>query len=450
MNKPKSQKVAKEGSKVYKVLKVLIDLPEDRKFKSLKALSSFFFDYGVGVTTNALSKFISFYNQGLFIVDGVTANEHSLDVFTTKRKKKKKKDEGQLNWDNTSVFHDDCDRGGDLSEEKLKTFADACIEAGIDPSQASGGWLKNKGISVRMTGDNNSEDELKSWNDNLDIAKEKMRVDFERDGLSWSNNQTTTGDGVGVLNIADLHLGALVKGLRKTPDYSSDVLRKHLLRVAEQTNRRGYDKVYVNILGDLIECFGSGGLMHPEMWKEMEYGIYGANAIKLCVEIIHECLLDRIENLVEVNVCGGNHDRASGHKDLDTDSTTCNLICWGLEMLGYDITFDSLIISKEIDGINYLLHHGDKILSKRPPKELAWEYGKQGMFNFSLSGHLHSRHAKKIETISDDANAVRHMIIPSIFSGNGYSERGLWHSLAGFIIIENNGEGRPNVFDYAL
>ena len=75
---------------------------------------------------------------------------------------------------------------------------------------------------------------------------------------------TKIGSKIGVVNIADLHGGAYIDGLRKTGDYSIKILIDRLNEAAERVNDLHYYEVHVHILGDLIESFS--GLNHANSW----------------------------------------------------------------------------------------------------------------------------------------------------------------------------------------
>jgi len=229
------------------------------------------------------------------------------------------------------------------------------------------------------------------------------------------------------------------------------------MEIADKINSFGYGQVHVNFLGDLVET--GFDLMHSGQWKEIENGIHGVKAVKICVDIMHQYLLSDITNLVGVNIISGNHDRSSADKSAGTEGYITELIAWGLELIGYDLEYNPLIISKEIDGIQYILSHGDQRISKLSTEQLALQWGSHELYNLNLQGHLHSlskfasQRPKNIETLKIDDNLnnrLRKMILPSLFGGNAYSENGGWTSQQGYVIIENNGKGTPNVFDFTL
>lgn len=263
------------------------------------------------------------------------------------------------------------------------------------------------------------------------------------------------GGKTGVVKIADLHFGSYVDNLIRTKEFSIDILVNKLRLAVQEINDRNYGEVHVHILGDLLESFT--GLNHKNSWKGLEKGMVGAEAVKLCCKVLHMEFLSKIENLGEVKIVGGNHDRVTSDNKEDVKAEAASLIGWGLELIGYNVEFDALVISHEIDGICHILTHGHHGISKKTTKQLCWDYGVQGKFNLVCEGHLHSIIEKlsvnqrdKFQTIKDDAVDHRRMNCPSFFTGNFYSESLGYTSQSGFVIVEDNGQGVPNVFYYAV
>jgi hypothetical protein len=255
--------------------------------------------------------------------------------------------------------------------------------------------------------------------------------------------------------IADLHLGAYIDGLVNTKDYSIPILIEYLESIVHTVNEFNYEKVNVLFLGDMIESFT--GLNHKNSWKGLQKGMIGAEVIKFSVNILHEKLLSKLNNLKYVKLVAGNHDRLTSDKDEDTDGGACDLIAFGLELRGYSVEFHPTVISCEIDGINYILLHGHKGISRRPTKDICWDFGKKGIYNVILEGHLHSIIQKlsintkgKFNIIKDDSVDHIRMNARSLFTGNGYSEDLGYSSNAGFSIITNNGKGLPNINNVLL
>lgn len=258
-----------------------------------------------------------------------------------------------------------------------------------------------------------------------------------------------------VVSLADLHIGAYVDNLVKTKKFSIGTVIELLEQSAILVNEYNAKEVHVRILGDLIESFT--GLNHKNSWKGLQKGMIGAEVVKFATKIIHENFLSKIVNLKGVSIIAGNHDRVTSAKDEDTDGDAANLIAWGLEMIGYNVKFNPFVLSEVIDGINYIDLHGHDFISRKSTKDICWDYGVQGLFNFIREGHLHSTIEKlsvtqvsKFQTIKDDAVDHRRMNIPSFFTGNSFSERLGYTSNSGFIVSYNNGKGVPNVDFKAL
>lgn len=288
-----------------------------------------------------------------------------------------------------------------------------------------------------------SEDELKS------LIEEGLR------NVKYLSSDCDNTSRVGVVKLADLHLGAYVDNLIRTKNFSIDILANKLYDAATEINKRGYSVVHIHILGDLIESFT--GLSHKNTWKGLDKAMVGAEAVKLVVRILHDNFLSRINNLGEVKVVAGNHDRVTSDNKEDVQGGAANLVCWGLELIGYRVEFNPLVITHVVDNICHILTHGHHYISKKSTKQLCWDYGVQGMYNLICEGHLHSIIQKlnvnqrdSFQTIKDDAVDHRRINCPSFFTGNFFSESLGYTSESGFIITENNGKGVPNVFYYAI
>jgi hypothetical protein len=289
------------------------------------------------------------------------------------------------------------------------------------------------------------------------VSEQELK-DLIEDGLKNVKYLTSNCDNtsrVGVVKLADLHLGAYVDNLIRTKNFSIDILANKLYDAATEVNKRGYSVVHIHILGDLIESFT--GLSHKNTWKGLDKAMVGAEAVKLVVKILHDNFLSRIKNLGEVKVVAGNHDRVTSDNKEDVQGGAANLVCWGLELIGYRIEFNPLVITHVVDGICHILTHGHHNISKKSTKQICWDYGVQGMYNLICEGHLHSIIQKlnvnqrdSYQTIKDDAVDHRRINCPSFFTGNFFSESLGYTSESGFIITENNGKGVPNVFYYAI
>ena len=275
--------------------------------------------------------------------------------------------------------------------------------------------------------------------------------DAYKAAVSKVKKRKAKGRGTGVAVLSDFHIGAKVEDMLQTDDFSYAVVVDRLNQAAEQINRLGYKNVEVALLGDFIETFT--GLNHMNSWQQLEYGGFGANVTIMAYKIMRD-FLSQINNLGTVSIVSGNHDRVSVKNDVDAHGGVAQLLAFMLTQSGLDIKFEHSIISKDIDGIQYLFTHNHLGLSKGDMVQTFWEYGTQGKYNVMLGGHWHSRRGKaqykKIDNIHWDQANYRSISVAPIFTGNWYSESNGWSSTSGITILENNGDGRPNVFDFTL
>jgi len=253
-----------------------------------------------------------------------------------------------------------------------------------------------------------------------------------------------------VLKWADLHFGAHIRNLVLTKDYDSDILEDGLNQSVDQLNLFGFKKTHVHINGDLIESFS--GLNHINSWMSMDKEQIGANAVMFCCAMLDR-VLQRVDNLQTVKIVAGNHDRLSKANDEDVKGGAAELIAWGLKLKGYDVEFHPYIITHLVEGINHINLHGDKGISKRSTKDIIWDYGKKGYFNFVFEAHLHTlmesmsaTQRDKFKVIKDDSVDHRRMWLQSFFTGNYYSETLNYNSNGGYCIVWDNGKGKPSVF----
>lgn len=293
--------------------------------------------------------------------------------------------------------------------------------------------------------ENKSKDDAYTFDEIKDVLSRELSRTYEPVQLPERSSNRE-----GVLKLSDLHFGAHIQNLVLTPDYDSEVLRRGLFEAVSETNKHQFSKTHVHINGDLIESFS--GLNHINSWHSMNKDQIGSKAIMLCCQLLDE-VFQKIDNLGEIKIVAGNHDRISKDNDEDVKGGAAELIAWGLQLKGYSVEFNPLIIRHKVEGINHINLHGHMGISKRPTKDILWSYGEKGCFNFVFEGHLHCIIEKlsvsareKYQVIKDDQIDHRRMHLPSFFTGNYYSETLGYTSNAGYVIVSDNGKGKPNVF----
>lgn len=136
------------------------------------------------------------------------------------------------------------------------------------------------------------------------------------------------GSKTGILVLTDLHNGAEVENLPRTPDFNMTVLKEKILRCVDKINSHRYEKVHLFLLGDLVESIS--GLNHLNSWKSMAKNAYGHRILINTFYLIRDYLISRIHNLKSVSLVSGNHDRISISNEVDNEGVACNLISFML------------------------------------------------------------------------------------------------------------------------
>lgn len=267
------------------------------------------------------------------------------------------------------------------------------------------------------------------------------------------------GNGTGVYFLSDFHMGAYVGKLIKTPDFNFGIIENYFREIAELINNQKHEKVYIGLLGDFIESFT--GLNHRDSWKGLHKNADGVKAIILAHEILRKNIYSKINNIEWIGFVSGNHDRTSEITEGDQFGGVAEMLQYLCSLeFNFKSEWNPILISKEIDGINYIMTHGHLGISKIEISQIVFQYGKQGLYNVFVKGHKHSREQKKTyekkvifeksDAISYDTADYRAVTAPPLFTGNFYSESNGWTSQAGFIYFENNGRGKVKFIDYTI
>jgi UDP-2,3-diacylglucosamine pyrophosphatase LpxH len=284
-----------------------------------------------------------------------------------------------------------------------------------------------------------------------EFALEKMIDELNETTADWKTKTATvkrTGDFKTerkwlVATVADLHIGCRAEGLQLTPDYSPEQARHLLDKVARRINAAKPTDVTLCFLGDVIESFT--GLNHPNSWQSVEFGMTGAKVIKEAISVIEE-FVAKIDNVREILAVSGNHDRMTASKKEDSRGQIAEIIFYMLQRLydkHVDVQYSDTVLSKQIDGIQYVMSHGDK-KTPRDGKQAVIDYGDSKLFNVIIEAHTHSRKT------SEDERTYRRITSPAIFTGNRYSEENAWHARPGFLTFENDGTGKPIMTDHTI
>ena len=248
----------------------------------------------------------------------------------------------------------------------------------------------------------------------------------------------------GVHTIADLHIGADIEKNGVLPAYNIDIAKQRLDEAAELINQENNAKNTICFNGDFIESFT--GLNHINSWKgiDKKYG-YGTKATIMACELLTD-FLQKVDNVEEVLIVAGNHDRVTSNNNEDVDGEVVHWIHFILNerfKSNFNVDCSVDVISRAIDNVCYIWTHGHLTLSKRSPAEIINIYGIPGMFCLIIEGHFHTRKVKA------DTSRYRSIVISSIFTGNSYSKNLGYSTLPGFVSCFSNGR-YPIVVDIPL
>lgn len=236
--------------------------------------------------------------------------------------------------------------------------------------------------------------------------------------------------GHAVVHICDLHVGAEIEAERNLPAYNVRIIEDKLSKIATDVNSRKARAITLIINGDMIETFT--GLNHINSWKNIDkkYG-YGVNATIMAIEVLTK-FISKVNNVKEVIITSGNHDRATSDNKEDVTGEIAQWIHYILNArFGNKMKVDwsKDVFSMELDGCGIVATHGHLGLSKKNPELLVNQYGFVGKFNLVLMAHLHTR------KILADSMSYRVIHAPSIFTGNFYSKGLGFSSLSGYLFI---------------
>ena len=255
------------------------------------------------------------------------------------------------------------------------------------------------------------------------------------------SKDTVIQDGIAI--VADIHGGADVKSSFNLPAFNWNVLEKKLSATAININSQKAERNTIVLAGDLIESFS--GLNHINSWQNLsDKNGYGFDAVIKIASVLSKWL-QTINNIHEVIIISGNHDRTSSDNKEDVEGQVAKLLGYILKgQFGtqFKVTWENLIARRKIGGCGYLFLHGDKGLAKKKG-DLIGQYGFNGIYNIAFLGHLHTR------KVNADCLEYRIVNVSSIFSGNPYSKKGGWSTLSGYTFAYTVNK-RPVVIDFPL
>jgi len=262
--------------------------------------------------------------------------------------------------------------------------------------------------------------------------------------LVITKNETHKNKAICVV-LADLHSGSKSNRSMISEEWSVERLEEKLDRVTKIINSYGSKHVTIYLLGDLVETIS--GLNHPDTYKLIQSGWFGSQAIIGTYDILRR-FIGKIHNLKAIGGCGGNHDRLqASNKNSDTGAT--DIIFEFLKRYIFDaqidlqVNYHPVIVTHDFKNFGFIGVHGDKGLHRQNMNYLLHKFAiDKSKFQFIFSAHLHSFFCQR----GDDNETARRVTIPSIVTGNDYSDIEIGRgSKSGFIIIKDNMFNEPTM-----
>lgn len=239
-----------------------------------------------------------------------------------------------------------------------------------------------------------------------------------------------------VVALGDIHVGAIMEEDELYPEYNKKIAEQSLAKIAAQVNILYPDRdVYYIIGGDVIESFT--GKNHKNTWKTIE--LHGAKAALCAFDLLYK-LFQSTDGFKKAYMVGGNHDRISSSNEDDTQGQVLELISGVFDRTtNINIEFDPLYLSFNVDGIQYIIHHGDKRLSKKKGSEMVLDYGSSDCYNVILG--FHSHHFDVVE----DTKKYRSIVVPSIVKATAFAKEIGVHAPSGYATFESAYSGFTNM-----
>jgi hypothetical protein len=266
-----------------------------------------------------------------------------------------------------------------------------------------------------------------------DAIAEYQQIDITFPKLEKQNSEIVH------IVLSDIHFGKI----------GHEMVVNRFWMTLEYIKSRPESIIYITCLGDLVETLNASTGMHP--WQ-LAYGTnqdfgYGFEAILKTRDLFIEYLTEIRNAGKEVYFFGKtwNHDRHTAKKEDDIERSGWLIIYEMLSMAfsrseWVNISYEKeRITTTEIDGIVYILHHGDDKFTGRKSTDIAWKNALDTTkHTIILSGDIHNGR------FTEDKNITR--VTCRALAGQGIYDKSLdLHSLPWFLTIKRNAYNLPDV-----
>jgi hypothetical protein len=206
-------------------------------------------------------------------------------------------------------------------------------------------------------------------------------------------------------------------------------------------------EVYINCLWDIFEALMQWG-MHSGQIEGMNW-IYGADLFMYGVNVFVDFLKNILKAGKKVHFIWiwWNHDRASTLNEWDNERIYATIFYEMLKayLANADIQFQIIrdkIWTFEVDGIQYLSHHWER-LDKKNPEKIAWKFADTNKQVVLVSAHEHN------EQIYTGKN-VTHLKINALAGQNQYDKDLLMDSYPWYSVTQRNEFWLPDIYSKRL
>lgn len=351
------------------------------------------------------------------------------------------------------------------TDKPVKTKAQAIKISGVDMAVWEvERWVWNSWGMTNAEGNSYTNYQVKLW-----FVKRKKKIsqyyDELADYIKKSTKPTKFSEAKGTINVAgvwaicDTHLGLNNEG------NGVDELCRRFNLIADVMNIAQRTSNHLFIAGDLLES-GAGTYMHATQVFEAIPELTGASGVRAFWVIFEKHLLSRLTvPITSISIVAGNHDRtAKDSKNASPFGSMAEIFYYFLKdnVPGVEINYNYEVVTKTIDGICYILTHGENAAAKNLAM-MVHDYGNiKADYHVLITAHYHSRKSKhamvkksivyetKI-TVTEENLRFRQIQLPPLCRANTYAKKLGKSSGCGFAHIERSQISMNiNHHDYAV
>ena len=300
----------------------------DEKKMKLESKPSYYYSNGfyqlgdeISVSGELISKlFVDYPSKGLSISRTALINKYNLQQFGKDGHHVLRSIQSKLGlYKDSNIIPPHLYK--ELSASELETYMEEQLDSVINNPEFIEKKYNNR-ILMQYRASINEQSLNKSMlKDTIEELMETFKVIDKT--ITLTKTKGSNGENV-IVTIADMHSGAKVKGVQRTHDFDSSIIRERLLVIAENLNSCGYSNVHIAIMGDVFQGspynhIGAGNTI------EEQY----ADQYKIAYELLVE-FIESVNNIAAIYAIGGNHDRASSDNRQDQKASMLDILMFSI------------------------------------------------------------------------------------------------------------------------